>query len=117
MYIKRQTRVSIFLHPYVSTITPGYRARNKKHKTSYIAVLSRLPKKRKPLQKLLAACRVKEDYPTLCDDVAAQCLFAEQMCHAHPVLNRLAQCPSSVPASTITPDEIAYDDSKNSKNK
>ena len=69
------------------------------------------------VQKLLAACRVKEDYPTLCDDVAAQCLFAEQMCHAPPVLHRLAQRLPSVPASTITPDEIAYDDSKNSKKK
>ena len=44
-------------------------------------------------------------------------MFAEQMCHAHPVLHRLAQRPPSVPASTITPDEIAYDDSKNSKKK
>ena len=33
--------------------------------------LSRLPPKRKPLQKQLAACRVKEDHPTLCDDAAA----------------------------------------------
>ena len=33
------------------------------------------------------------------------------------VLHRLAQRPPSVPASTITPDEIAYDDSKNSKKK
>ena len=33
--------------------------------------LSRLPKKRKPLQKEFAACRVKEDHPTLCDDAAA----------------------------------------------
>ena len=74
MYIKRQTRVSIFLHPSVSTITPGYRAWNKNHKTSYSAFLSRLPQKLKPLQKLLAACRVKEDDPTLCDDAAAQCL-------------------------------------------
>ena len=116
-YIKRQTRVSIFLHPSVSTITPGYRAWNKNHKTSYSAFFSRLPPKRKPLQKLLAACRVKEDHRTLCDDAAAQCLFAEQMCHAHPVLHRLAQRPPSVPASTITPDEIAYDDSKNTKKK
>ena len=38
-------------------------------------------------------------------------------CHAHPVLHRLAQRPPSVPASTITPDEIAYDDSKSSKKK
>ena len=60
MYIKRQTRVSIFFHPSVSTITSGYRAWNKNNKTSYSAFLSRLPKKRKPLQKLLAACRVKE---------------------------------------------------------
>ena len=44
-------------------------------------------------------------------------MFAEQMCHAHPVLHRLAQRPPSVPASTITPDEIAYDDSKNSSKK
>ena len=117
MYIERQTRVSMFLHPSVSTITPGYRAWNKNHKTSYSAFRSRLPKKRKPLQKLLAACRVKEDHPTLCDDAAAQCLFAEQMCRAHPVLHRLAQRPSSVPASTTTPDEIAYDDSKNSQKK
>ena len=39
------------------------------------------------------------------------------MCHAHPVLHRLAQRPPSAPASTITPDEIDYDDSKNSKKK
>ena len=70
-YIKRQTRVSIFLHPSVSTITPGYRAWNKNLKTSYSAFLSRLPPKRKPLQKQLAAFRVKEDHPTLCDDAAA----------------------------------------------
>ena len=44
-------------------------------------------------------------------------MFAEQMCHAHPVLHRLAQRPPSVPASTLTPDEIAYDDSKNTKKK
>ena len=44
-------------------------------------------------------------------------MFAEQMCNAHPVLDRLAQRPPSVPASTITPDEIAYDDSTNSKKK
>ena len=74
MYVKRQTRVSIFLHPSVSTITPGHRAWNKNHKTSYSAFLSRLPQKLKPLQKLLAACRVKEDDSTLCDDAAAQCL-------------------------------------------
>ena len=117
MYIKRQTRVSIFLHPSVSTITPRCRACNENHKTSYSAFLSRLTKKRKPLQKVLAACRVNEDHPTLCNDAAAQCLFAEQMCHAHPVLHRLAQRPPSVPASTITPDEIAYDDSQNSKKK
>ena len=117
MYIERQTRVSMFLHPSVSTITPGYRAWNKNRKTSYSAFRSRLPKKRKPLQKLLAACRVKEDHPTLCDDAAAQCLCAEQMCHAHPVLHRLAQRPPSVPASTVTPDEITYDDSKNSPKK
>ena len=115
MYIKRQTGVSIFLHPSVSNITPGYRAWNKNHKTSYSAFPSRLPKKRKPVQKLLAAYRVKEDHPTLCDDAAAQCLFAEQMCHVHPVLHRLAQRPPSVPASTITRDEMAYDDSKNSQ--
>ena len=54
-YIKRQTRVSIFHHPFVSTITPGYRAWNKNHKTSNSAFLSRLSKKRKRLQKLLAA--------------------------------------------------------------
>ena len=116
-YIKRQTRVSIFLHPSASTITPGYRAWNKDHKTSYSAFLSRLLKKRKPLQKLIAAYRVKEDHPTLCDDAAAQCLFAQQMCHTHPILHRLAQRLPSVPASTITPDERAYDDSKNTKKK
>ena len=33
--------------------------------------LSSLPEKRKPLHKQLAACRVKEDHPTLCDDAAA----------------------------------------------
>ena len=44
-------------------------------------------------------------------------MFAEQMCHAHPVLHRLAQRLPSVPASTITPDELAYDDSKNTKEK
>ena len=77
--------------------------------------LSRLPKKLKPLQKQLAASRVKEDHPTLCDDAAA--VFAKQMCHAHLVLHRLAQRPPSVLASTITPDEIAYDDSKNSDKK
>ena len=44
-------------------------------------------------------------------------MFAEQMCHAHPVLHLLAQRPSSVSASTITPDEIAYDDSKNTNKK
>ena len=33
--------------------------------------LSRLPKKRKRLQKQLTACRVKEDHPTLCDDAEA----------------------------------------------
>ena len=115
MYIKRQTRVSIFLHPSVSTITPGYRAWNKNHKTSYSAFLSRLPPKHKPLQKLLAACRVKEDDPTLCDDAAAQCL--QNRCVMPTVLHRLAQRPPSVPASTITPDEIAYDDSKNTKKK
>ena len=115
MYIIRQTRVSIFFHPSVSTITPGYRAWNKNLKTSYSAFLSRLPPKRKPLQKQLAACRVEEDHPTHCEDAAAQCLFAEHMCHAHPVLHRLAQRPPSVPASTITPDEIAYDDPKNTK--
>ena len=59
----------------------------------------------------------KEDHPTLCDDAAARCLFAEQMWHAHPVLHRLAQRPPSVPAFTITPDEISYDDYKNSKRK
>ena len=74
MYLKRQTRVSISLHPSVSTITPGYRDWNKNHKTSYSAFLSRLPQKRKPLQKLLASCRVKEDDPTPCDDAATQCL-------------------------------------------
>ena len=58
-----------------------------------------------------------QDHPTLCDDAAAQCLFAEQMCHVHPVLHRLAQRPPSVPASTITRDEVAYGDSKNSKEK
>ena len=41
-------------------------------------------------------------------------MFAEQMCHAHPVHHRLAQRPPSVPAST-TPDELAYDDSQNTK--
>ena len=44
-------------------------------------------------------------------------MFAEQMCHAHPVLHRLAQSPPSVSLSTITPDEIAYDDSKNNEKK
>ena len=44
-------------------------------------------------------------------------MFAEQMCHAHPVLHRLAQRPPSVPASSITPDEIAYDDSKKPQKK
>ena len=116
-YIKRQTRVSIFLHPSVSTITPGYRAWNKNHKTSHGAFLSRLPRKRNPLQKLLAAFRVKKDHATLCDDAAAKSLFAEQMCHAHPVLHRLVQRPPSMSASTITPDEIAYCDSKNSPKK
>ena len=63
MYLIRQTRVSIFLHPSVSTITPGFIAWNDSHKTFYSAFLSRLLKKRKPLQKLLAVCRVKEDHP------------------------------------------------------
>ena len=44
-------------------------------------------------------------------------MFAEQMCHAHPVLHRLAQRPPSVPASSITPDDIAYDDSKKPQKK
>ena len=65
MYIKRQTRVSIFLHPSVSPITPGYRAWNKNLKTSYSAFLSRLPKKRKPLRKLLAACRTTPHFVTM----------------------------------------------------
>ena len=114
MYIKRQTRVSIFLHPSVSTITPGYRAWNKNHKTSYSAFFSRLPQKRKPLQKPLAACRVEEDDPTLCDDAAAQCLQNRCVTPTPFSTVRLAQRPPSVPAST-TPDEIAYEDSKNTK--
>ena len=65
MYIKPQTRASIFLHPSVSTITHGYRAWNKNHKTSYSAFLSRLLKKRKPLEKLLAACRTTPHFVTM----------------------------------------------------
>ena len=38
---------------------------------SELRCLSRLSKKRKPLQKLLAACRVKEDDAKFCDDAAA----------------------------------------------
>ena len=65
------TRLSsaIFLHPSVSTITPGYRVWNKNHKR--VTVPFKNPQKRKPLQKQLAACREKEDHPTLCDDAVA----------------------------------------------
>ena len=64
------TRLSsaIFLHPSVSTITPGYRAWNKNHKR--VTVPFKTPQKRKRLQKQPAS-RVKEDHPTPCDDEAA----------------------------------------------
>ena len=91
-YIKRQTRVSIVLHPSVSTIIPGYRAWNKNHKTNYSAFLSRLLRKRKPLQKLLAACRVKEE--TTPHFVTMQ---------QHNVCRTVVACPPRSPPCCSTP--------------
>ena len=82
------------LHERVARTNVTYDTWNLVYTTWYVGCLRfKNPPKRKPLQKQLAACRVKEDHPTLCDDAAVQWLFGEQMCHAHPVLHRLAQRP------------------------
>ena len=77
--------------------------------------LSRIPKNVNLYRNNSLHAGKKKTTPHFVTMQQQQCLIAEQMCHAHPVLHRLAQRPPSVPASTTTPEYGAYDDSKNSK--